>query len=383
MRRSFAALLAAEAGLGAALASWVMTRLSVPLGSDFAVYYAAARALRLDPAADVYRWSVIVHSMSPAGPCRLIPSPFVYPPLLAILLEPLTLVPCATAFYAWGAVNAILVAGTLYLIARIWPMSAGMYALLCAATLLAFPVVQGMWYGQVHLLVLFGLVLALWRLQEGDQVGAGVVLALIALVQVIPGLFAVYFVVRREWRVVVGIAAGGLAAVALTFFVVGPQGMLTYAHSLGGTYAINHIDMNVSLVYRLGLWFAALVAAIYLAILLCWRGDRTTGYLWTVATMILVSPIAWAYFMAWLLPVFLGWWQRGTRRWRTLSASAYLALYFSRSFILTQVTVMVIAWLVLGWDYMWSADRASARRAASWFTAPGFLTSRTGARPAR
>jgi hypothetical protein len=354
MRRSAAALLALETGLGAVLVSVVFSRFTVHVGSDYAVYYAAARALRVDPSANIYHWSVIHTSMSAVGACSLIPSPFVYPPLLAILLEPLSSLPCASAMYVWEALNALFLSGALYIVSKIWSPPLGTFALFCAATLMSFPLLMGLWFGQVHILILFGLVLALWRYDQGDQIGTGIVLALASLIQVIPSLFFIYCLLRREWRVVIGILVSGILAFIGMLFVVGPQGMLNYAGSIGHSYAINQNTRNASLLYLMGLWPEVVVMIIYLGILWRYRGDQTTGYLWTIVTMILLSPIVWPYFTLWIFPVFLLWWLHDKRWLRALIIAGYVALYFSQAVPAIRVIILLVTWLALGWGYVQS-----------------------------
>ncbi len=351
MRRTTAAILAMETGIGTELVSLALSRITIGLGSDFAVYYAAARALRLNPSANIYQWSTIHANMSPIGACGSVHSPFVYPPLLAILLEPLSLLPCASAYHVWEALNAILLAGALYILSQVWPQTLRTFALLCVATLMSFPMLMGLWYGQIHILVMFGLIVVLWRYRRGNHIGAGIVLALICLIQMTPGLFVVYFILRRERRIVVStLATAGVATLGMVI-VVGIPGLLNFLHSKSGTYALNEDFHNASLVYRFGLWFAFIDACLYFAVLIRHRGDPTVGYLWTILSLLLLSPIVWAYFFCWLTPVSLRWWLRNNVWLRVFIVAAYIALYFSKDFVVIQAVILVAAWLALGWEY--------------------------------
>jgi alpha-1,2-mannosyltransferase len=357
MRRLVAAVLALETGVGCLLISLLVSQTSVPAGSDYAVYYAGARALRLDPAANLYQWSVIQSNMSPVGACRL-SSPFVYPPLLAILFEPLTLLPCATAVYIWEGITALLLTGALFLLGRMWPLRAGTFTLVCGATLMSFPLVMGLYYGQIHVLILFGLVLALWRYQRGDWLGTGIAIAIVAWIQVIPGLFVIFFLLRREWRVVFTMLGVGALLLLGMVLLLGPQWVPDYLFSIQHTSATFRVSYNACLVDRYGLWGAFLVLAVYVTVLARFSGDLTVGFLWTIATMILMSPIAWQYFLLWLMPAFLIWWLRGTGWLRALIIALYIALYFSKAIIAIQEIVMIVCWMMIGWDYVRSATVA-------------------------
>ncbi|HEX6817138.1 MAG TPA: glycosyltransferase 87 family protein, partial [Ktedonobacterales bacterium] len=99
---------------------------------DFSTYYAAARALRLDPHSDIYAQNVLAASAAAGHVSQQPPLPYAYPPLGALLLIPLTLLPFAVAVHIWVAINITLWLVTTLLLAR------EIHALLMP-TLLALP----------------------------------------------------------------------------------------------------------------------------------------------------------------------------------------------------------------------------------------------------
>jgi alpha-1,2-mannosyltransferase len=169
--------------------------------SDFAVYYGTAKALLCNHATNIY----LMRSLH-AGACvPNIPFQYMYPPLFAILFIPLALLPTTIAAVIWQVLSTAMLVLTLALLQDLWPLShTRTFVALCIATVIAPPLLIGFSFGQIHTLVLCGLVLALWCQQRGYRFTVGVVIAVTSLIQVIPGLIVVYWLVRREgayWQV--------------------------------------------------------------------------------------------------------------------------------------------------------------------------------------
>ncbi len=77
-------------------------------------------------------------------------------------------------------------------------------------------------YGQLHIVVLALIVFALWLYLSDRPIASGVTLALASAVKIYPILFAFYFVRKRQWRVVAGLACSCflLAVLAIGLFGV-------------------------------------------------------------------------------------------------------------------------------------------------------------------
>jgi len=199
----------------ALIAAWLVwlgaIALSIPLASahsyDFDTYYAAAQALRFDHSADIYRVATLNQVAQAHGLCahtgHFLP-PYVYPPLLAILLEPLTLLPCGSAATLWLLLNAALwAAATLLLadvLARRWPgRRLAATTLVTLISLGCLPAYYGLFLGQVHLLMLAGFALTLWLVERDRPALAGAALVIIALIKLIPALLLVAYLLRGRW----------------------------------------------------------------------------------------------------------------------------------------------------------------------------------------
>ena len=140
-----------------------------------------------------------------------------YPPLQAILLYPLALLPYETAYVVWVIVSCLCILASLYLLSRLYPRAGPVLAVLAAfylmSSFLYFELERGQTDGPI--LLLLCLTLYLYR-QRGRPALAGVACALAFLLKVTPGVFLLIFLVRREWRALAAFAATCLTVVLAT-----------------------------------------------------------------------------------------------------------------------------------------------------------------------
>jgi len=159
-------------------------------GTDLRAYLEAAAALRAghDPYAGVY--------------------PYLYPPLLAVVLVPLTFLPPPAAAWLWAAASAAALAASAALVAR------GSARILVLALLFA-PFAATQWNLQANAFVLLLLVLARERLDRGFEWGGGALLGVSIAVKPFGLLAACALLLAGRWR-----AAGAAAAAALLPFLL-------------------------------------------------------------------------------------------------------------------------------------------------------------------
>jgi hypothetical protein len=293
--------------------------------SDFAHFYAAARAVRMGVGPGIYSPALIARIDHLPGGCAgtSIAIPYLNPPLLAVLFQPLTALPCSDAFRVWRLISLALWAGVTILLAwQVWQRcaargaspfrSAMSAAVIVAFSVFSYTVLDGLWLGQVHLLILAGIVLAWWLRERNQPVAAGMVLAFITLIKLAPAVLIVYFLLRRDWRVLAGAALGAL----LLFIVmlVGAGGLPTVLAAIPPlTTAAGLLPQDNKAVIRinpiLGPIVVATAAITFILVVLLtkrkgWtRDDPAVGYAWAISTMLLISPIVWLHYLTWLLPV--------------------------------------------------------------------------------
>ncbi len=207
----FTALLGLLLYLGRAVAQIILIRQETPL-QDFPQYYAAA--LRLNSGGDPYATFL---ASCPGPRCLL--GGYIYPPLLAELLRPLTLLNEIGAAVVWILLSHLMLAITAvvaYRTVRQW-LPRGAAPLLLAASLLFLPIYQNLHGGQVGSLLLLILAIAANRfVHRGAGGGAGAALGLGAVLRVSPVAMTPLLLRTREdlrWPVgltVMAATGGGL-----------------------------------------------------------------------------------------------------------------------------------------------------------------------------
>jgi hypothetical protein len=232
---------------------------------------------------------------------------YVYPPFLAHVLAPLTLLPEPIGFAVWSVAGALILAASLGAVNR----SFCRFGTVGTPTFRRYPrLVAGMgvlWIalsvGQVNLFVLAGLLLALGH---RDDRAAGIGLALAVLLRGTPAVFALLLAFDRRWRALgwacAGTAAGLLVgAVDLAAFVdlSGTLATLPPVHSIWQTsLAAVHPGLSVG---------AALLVAVIIA-----AARRVPGEARLIrgtvigAGLLLVPGSAWFHWVAFAgTPLFL------------------------------------------------------------------------------
>jgi glycosyl transferase family 87 len=127
------------------------------VGPDSNMYYDTARALRAMPHADLAQFATTVWGGKLPGACPVWDGQsYKYPPLLAILFAPLTLLSCAGATMVWRIVTLILWGLCAFALTRApWRPGSQIWAFLaCALVALYLPLIDGMLLGQIHLAIL-------------------------------------------------------------------------------------------------------------------------------------------------------------------------------------------------------------------------------------
>jgi hypothetical protein len=227
---------------------------------DFTVYYAAALALHAHPGANITSMHVLTVAAAVKHGAYRPEFPYLYTPLLAVLIQPLTWIAPNEALSIWTAFNLMLwLSSTALLItwvkwavadvdrdARVhtgtqvepptrctWWRVPGLalatmrrrqgsttylnFAVLpfmVFATLTYEPLEHTVILGQVAILILFLILLTPLLLRKGLPELAGGVLALATLIKLLPLVLIVYFAARGQWRVVLGAVTGFLVLTA-------------------------------------------------------------------------------------------------------------------------------------------------------------------------
>jgi hypothetical protein len=198
--------------------------------ADFSAFYTAGQAARAglspywnDPDRVPPLWDGVSRHRS---------SRFLYPPLAASLMAPLTWVSYAAAKHLWMALTLAAVASALIVLARALRARPSVETVLglAAFACLFHPLVLHLERGQVDALTLLAVSLALRPMvaEDRDTAGSGVLLAVGAVLKPSVAFLLPFLALRRRWRALGGFAAGATAAVLATAALHGTEGVVTY-----------------------------------------------------------------------------------------------------------------------------------------------------------
>jgi len=262
---------------------------------------------------------------------RLVPDlpvlvPFVRPPLYALLLAPLALLPYGVAFWVWLTFQSLLLFGCWAWAFFRW----GPDALIFGALFL--PTALGIASGQ-DCVVLLVLVIATYSLSEkGHPLGSGLALGLGLIKFHLFLLWPVALIVQKRWRMLLGSCIALTAELAVSLCLSGPTGLRTYFDLLRNKNIERlspspELMINVhSLVLNLGIsslvvraCFIALVAVLVIA-----ASRHAPLWRWIAAASLgslLIPPHVYGYDAALLLlPLWLAIFCSADRWTRTIAA---------------------------------------------------------------
>jgi hypothetical protein len=229
---------------------------------------------------------------------------YVYPPVLAVLAAPLSMLPEPVAFVVWTLVNALCVLLALHLVGV-------KDRRLLAFALVTFPVVDALILGQPD--GLLALLLALgWRYRNSNQYVSGAGFGLLIGAKLLAWPVLVWLLLTRRWRAAATTGASALASIFGSWAVIGFRGLGDYSRLLAAdaTAFENHSHSLVAFVLRLGgdveLGRAAAgVVALALLIASLHAVRRSADELLSLALALLaglaVSPIVHSHYLGLLL----------------------------------------------------------------------------------
>jgi len=197
------------------------------LNSDFPNYYLVAKLYRAGYALDhVYDWTWLQRQKDHQGIDQGVIGfiPLTLPS--ALVIAPFTSLSPLDAKHCWLVANLLFLFFTGRLLTGMTKLGALNVALLMAGAFVALR--NNFVLGQMHVLVLLLLTLALWFQLRQLPFLCGLTLAVAAALKLYPALFLILFVFRREWRASIGLVFGLIAAAATSLCLFGREVCLTY-----------------------------------------------------------------------------------------------------------------------------------------------------------
>ncbi len=302
--------------------------------SDFPNYYTAAALVRkAEPLRNYYDWTWFQREMNYAGVGNFQLGAYVpQTPLAMLPLLPLSSLPIQNAKRIWLCFNAVLLAASLLMLARLTSFALSQIVLLA---FLGFGTLHANFLlGQYYVLILFLMTAALYFLERAP-VASGLLLAITFALKLYGAPYLIYLCVRRRWRAAAAMAAGIVLSIVLAVAIFGFGDIYNFAahilpRSLEGETIDPYSSLNGTLCTLLRrlfvgepelnphpLWNApavffflrpALTALLLLAPLLAIAKskDEHRSFAWFSLAVILVSPNAGVYtYLLLLLPVAL------------------------------------------------------------------------------
>ncbi|CAN5727738.1 hypothetical protein BH23CHL7_BH23CHL7_02310 [soil metagenome] len=282
------AMLALFVGIWQASSGW---------GYDFRAYYSAAE--RLITSGTPYQEATLGGPFRP-GPGGL----YLYSPLLAVLLQPLTALPFADATWLWLGLRLALLVAACALMPVALPVRLAALGLAGLIT----PTLDDLNLGNVSLIVTALSVVA-WR--SLDRPVGAMAAAAAVLLRPTMGLLLLWWAIRGRLPSlsVAIISLVGLGALTLPF--VGTGGWLDYLTVLRNTSDVTGVYRNFdigSLALNLGASPVVAGAAIALAgglaitaVLVSLRRDRELSFVVVIGASLVLSPLLWNHYLTQLL----------------------------------------------------------------------------------
>ncbi|WP_137701525.1 glycosyltransferase family 87 protein [Marimonas lutisalis] len=155
------------------------------------------------------------------GPADFLFTAYVYPPIWAALLAPVTHGTDPMAFFhavfLWHIAAALLAAWLGWHLSHRTPLSPGWALALLAILGAGTPALNTFMLNQPQITILAMVLLAFVLVHRGHDLSGGAVLGLAAAIKLSPILFALLFVLNRRWRALGAalVVSGGLALASL------------------------------------------------------------------------------------------------------------------------------------------------------------------------
>jgi Glycosyltransferase family 87 len=234
---------------------------------------------------------------------------FIYPPQAAWFLSPLARLNPYIGFSIFLTASVVCVAFACWLLySRVLPIDQSRFTrtvvvLACVCTV---PASWGLWYGEWDPLLLLPAVAAVVLADKRRNFAAGLVLSLLFLRPVVVWMVPVVLIGSRQWRMVGGMAVGGLAWLVTAPLILGFDHLMDWPTALHANWDATLFSLSIpgmlsSLVQSqsVAFWTAVVLAAA--CVVLAWRyGKRlsdqgSTAIAIGLAASLAATPYAFRY----------------------------------------------------------------------------------------
>ena len=165
-----------------------------------------------------------------------------FPPPTALLLVPLARLEPLDALRVLTGISLLCLGCSIVLLSRILgrnPAEVGSFVLLSGYA--TYTVLR---FGQPYILVSLSCILGYFAYRKGWPLLAGVCFGLFVPIKYLPVVFLLYFLFRRQWKVVFGGAASAAAVVLVSIAVLGWPVHQQFLTSILGPHLTAHLSMQ-------------------------------------------------------------------------------------------------------------------------------------------
>jgi hypothetical protein len=147
---------------------------------------------------------------------------YLYPPILADLLVPLTVLSPGVAFIVWDLLNMIMIIAASVMLTQMLRIRSPVWISLVAVFLVCFrPTLSCFYFGQVSILLLFLLMAGLGFYAHGRKNMAGLMFVMAVAIKLTPLIVIVPFVAWRDWKILRAIALWSVVVLGALWIVNG------------------------------------------------------------------------------------------------------------------------------------------------------------------
>lgn len=267
--------------------------------------------------------------------------PYIYPPFAAMLMVPLAALPWHLAVIGMFGLSMVSLGFVIYLVLRrLWPSGTrsgalAITTLLLVPSVMLEPISQTFSFGQINL-ELMALVAADCLVRR-PRWPRGLLVGIAMAIKLTPGIFLLYFLLRRDYRGAAMSVIGAAVASGVGFLIAPTESMRYWGGGISGTSGVSGSPFITNetfqaVLVRAGfegptmkaLWVLLSALTVFLAASAIRRGEAELAMVVTAGVGLLVSPTSWSHHYAWIVPALMvmtaAAWRFRSSLWATVTA---------------------------------------------------------------